>query len=399
MTKAPDVIVVGAGPSGLLAAEVASSKGARVLVLEEHDEIGKPIKCSGVISSRGLKQLDISPKPSFILNKVKGAHFHSPGGEHFSVEGKLAYVIDRKQFDKYLADLAIRSGTTIRTSCRVESLMVRAQNIIGVKTSKGEQIKSKVVIDGEGISSKLLQNVNLTTPNKTGILPAIQFEIADINKELNFVHLYFSNKIAPGFFAWIIPISKNLSRIGLASKKGDLLKRINVFLRTISKTYSIIRINYGSIYTSLPSSRTSHKGLLVVGDAAGQVKATTGGGIIIGGICAKIAGNIAAEISEVNNPSLEKYQIYDTLWKSKLNRELWTMAMARKVANLVEDKTVDKLFQLVIENDLIKEIERVGDIDYQSRVLTMLFMKPDLYKILLLVASDIVSEILGANKS
>jgi len=395
MTKAPDVIVVGAGPSGLLAAEAASSKGARVLVLEEHEEIGKPIKCSGVISSSGLKQLDIHPKSSFILNKVKGARFHSPGGEYFSIEGKLAYVIDREQFDKYLAEVAIRSGTTIRTSCKVESLMLKGQKIIGVKTSKGEQIKSKVVIDGEGISSKLLQNIDLTTPNKTGILPAIQFEIADINRDLNFVDLYISNKLAPGFFAWIIPISKNLSRIGLASKKGDLFEKINVFLRSVSKTYSIIRVNYGSVYTSLPSSNTSYKGLLVVGDAAGQVKATTGGGVIIGGICAKIAGNVAAEISKVNNPSLEKFQIYDTLWKSKLSRELWTMAMARKVANLTEDKTIDKLFQIVIENDLIKEIERVGDIDYQSHVLTMLIMKPDMYKILLLVASDIVLEILS----
>ena len=359
MTKAPDVIVVGAGPSGLLAAEAASSKGARVLVLEEHDEIGKPIKCSGVISASGLKKLNISPKPSFILNKVRGARFHSPGGEQFSVEGKLAYVIDREQFDKYLAEVAIRSGTIIRTSCKVESLVLRGQNIIGVETSKGEQIESKVVIDGEGVSSKLLQNVNLTTPNKTGILPAIQFEIADINRDLNFVDLYFSNKLAPGFFGWIIPSSKNLSRIGLASKKVDLFKKINVFLRSISKTYSIIRVNYGSVYTSLPSSRTSYKGLLVVGDAAGQVKATTGGGVIIGGICAKIAGNVAAEISKANNPSLEKFQRYDTLWKSKLSRELWTMAMARKVANLIEDKTIDKLFKIVIEND---SFEKLGSV-------------------------------------
>jgi geranylgeranyl reductase family protein len=399
MIKAPDVIVVGAGPSGLLAAGAASSKGAKVLVLEEHDEIGKPIKCSGIISSSGLKQLDISPKPSFILNKVRGARFNSPGGEHFLVEGKLAYVIDREKFDKYLAEVAIRSGTTIRTSCRVESLMLKGRNIIGVRTSKGEQIESKVVIDGEGISSKLLQNVNLITPNKTGIIPAIQFEIADINRELNFVDLYFSKKLTPGFFAWIIPITKNISRIGLASNKGDLVKKINVFLGSISKTYSIIRVNYGSVYTSLPSSRTSYMGLLVVGDAAGQVKATTGGGVIIGGICAKIAGSIAAEISKTDNPSLEKFQMYDTLWKSKLSRELWIMAMSRKVANLTEDKTIDKIFKIVIENDMIKEIEREGDIDYQSRVLTMLFMKPDLYKMLMFVASDIVSEILSGKPS
>jgi len=395
MTKAPDVIVVGAGPSGLLAAEVASNRGARVLVLEEHEEIGNPIKCSGVISSSGLKQLDINPKPSFVLNKVKGARFHSPGGEHFSIEGKQAYIIDREQFDKYLAEVATRSGTTIRTSCKVKSLMLRDGSIKGVKTSKGEQIESKVVIDGEGLSSKLLQNANLTTPDKTGILPAIQFEITDIKRELNFVDLFFSNKLTPGFFVWIIPITKNLSRIGLASKKGDLFKKNNVFLRSISKKCSITRVYYGSVYTSLPSSRTSYKGLLVVGDAAGQVKATTGGGVIIGGICAKMAGKVAADVSKIDNPSLEKFQMYDTLWKSKLSRELWTMAIARKVTNLIEDKTMDKLFQIIIENDLIKEIEKEGDIDYQSRVLRMLFMKPDLFKMLLSVASDIVSEIIS----
>jgi len=395
MTKAQDVIVVGAGPSGLIAAEAASSKGARVLVLEEHDEIGKPVKCSGVISFSGLRQLNIDPKPRFILNEVKGARFHSSGGDHFSVEGKQAYVIEREQFDKYLAEVATRSGTTIRTSCKVESLMFRAGSIVGVKTAKGEKIESKVVIDGEGLSSKLLRNAKLTTPDKRGILPAIQFEIADINGELNFVDLFFSNKFAPGFFAWTIPVTRSRSRVGLACKKGDICNKVKFFLRYISKKYSILRVNYGSVYTSLPSSRTSHKGLLVVGDAAGQVKATTGGGVIIGGICAKMAGTVAAEIINTHNPSLDKFHVYDKLWKNKLNRELWTMAMARKVANLIEDETMNKLFQIVIENNLIKEIERDGDIDYQSRVLMRLFAKPDVLKTLLFVVSDIVSEILS----
>ncbi len=394
MTKVQDVIVVGAGPSGLIAAETASVKGANVLVLEEHDEIGKPVNCSGVISLSGLKQLNIDPKPNFILNKVKGANFHSPGGKHFSVEGKQAYVIDREQFDKYLAEVAIRRGVTIRTSCKVESLMIKNRSITGVKTAKGEKIESKVVIDGEGLSSKLLKNANLTTPNKTGILPAMQFEITEDNRELDFVHLFFSKRISPGFFAWIIPITKNRSRVGLACKNVNLRDKIIFFLKNISKKYSIIRVNYGSVYTALPSNKTSYRGLLVVGDAAGQVKATTGGGVIIGGICAKIAGTVAAETLKMNNPSLEKFRVYDTLWKSKLNRELWTMAMARKFANLIEDKTMDKLFQIVIENNLIKEIEREGDIDFQSQVLIKLLTNQDVRKVLFLVASEIISEIL-----
>jgi len=394
MTKVQDVIVVGAGPSGLIAAEAASVNGANVLVLEEHDEIGKPVNCSGVISLSGLKQLNINPKPRFILNKVKGANFHSPGGEHFSIEGKEAYVIDREQFDKYLAEVAIRKGTTIRTSCKVDSLMIKKRSIIGVKTDKGEKIESKVVIDAEGLSSKLLKNSNLLTPNKTGVLPAIQFEITDDNKELDFVHVFLSKRIAPGFFAWIIPINKHRTRIGLACKNGNLNDKIIFFLKNISKRYSIIGVNYGSVYTSLPLSKTSYKGLLIVGDAAGQVKATTGGGVIIGGICAEIAGTVAAEASKMNNPSLKKMRIYDTLWKNKLNRELWTMAIARKFANLIEDKTMDKLFQIIIENNLIKEIEREGDIDFQSQVLMKLLNDQDVRKMLFCVASDMTSKIL-----
>jgi len=394
MTKVQDVIVVGAGPSGLIAAEAASVNGANVLVLEEHDEIGKPVNCSGVISLSGLKQLNINPKPRFILNKVKGANFHSPGGEHFSIEGKEAYVIDREQFDKYLAEVAIRKGTTIRTSCKVDSLMIKNRSIIGVKTDKGEKIESKVVIDAEGLSSKLLKNSNLLTPNKTGVLPAIQFEITDDNKELDFVHVFLSKRIAPGFFAWIIPINKHRTRIGLACKNGNLNDKIIFFLKNISKRYSIIGVNYGSVYTSLPLSKTSYKGLLIVGDAAGQVKATTGGGVIIGGICAEIAGTVAAEASKMNNPSLKKMRIYDTLWKNKLNRELWTMAIARKFANLIEDKTMDKLFQIIIENNLIKEIEREGDIDFQSQVLMKLLNDQDVRKMLFCVASDMTSKIL-----
>jgi len=385
-----DVVVIGAGPAGLIAAREAAERGAKVTVLEEHKEIGVPCHCPGLLSIKGLKDVAIPLNANFIQNRLRGARFYSPSGLSFTVERKedVACVIDRTKFDKFLAQQATRAGAEIKLQSKVQQVN-RHNKGITVSGPWGS-ISAGVVIDAEGVNSRLVKRMGLTPLKPECLLPALQFELVDVNVDPVYAEIHVGRKVAPGFFAWVIPLNDNSARVGLACKGANPREKLEIFVRRRFDKYSHLSVSSGRIVTCGPISRTFNDNFVVVGDAAGQTKPTTGGGVILGGICASIAGSIVAEAVKSGTYASTFLRKYEMLWKKRLGKEFKIMCLARNIVNRLSDKTLDKIFKIIIEKNLQTEFSMKGDMDFQSNLLSALGKKKDLIRILLTAAPDLI---------
>ena len=379
------ILVIGAGPSGLIVAKEAARRGMDVLVVEEDSEIGVPCHCAGLLSLKGLERLNISTDGPYVQNMIQGAFFYSPSGLSFKVERQspVACVVDRSVFDKHLASQAIRLGAEIRLNNRVRGIRLE-KNYVVVK-SENEILKASMIIDAEGVSSRIVKASGLKPMNPSHLLPGFQMDIYGVDVNPNYVEVHVGSKVAPGFFAWVIPLSSNSARVGLACRKAnpkELLRRF-VERRFKGEEYKLLTSRSGIIVTSGPIEKTFVNRLLIVGDAAGQVKPTTGGGVILGGLCGTIAGKIAAEAVNLRKFDENFLRRYEESWRRELGREFKYMLWARRILNALSDHMIDKGFELIIKEGLHETISYKGDMDFQSSVILELLRRRKILRMLI----------------
>jgi len=385
MPTTPDIVVVGAGPCGSVSAYTAAKLNANVLVCEEHNQVGKPNHCAGHLSISSLQKLGLNFPSEIIENKIMGAKICSPSGNQFVLRCKspVTYVLDREKFDKHLADLAMNAGAEYRFNSRVKSLVQDSGYAKGIILGNGEKIDSKMVIDAEGCSSSVLKQSGLAGLNHSTVVRGIQAEVDSVeNVEPDMVELYLGSKVAPDFFAWIIPKSDGSAKVGLATSKGNprlylekLMKNHPVASQKL-KHSTITNLAVHPIPLAGPIQKTYSNGFLAVGDAASQVKATTGGGVVFGATCAKIAGEVAAKAVECNDFSADFLSSYETHWKQSVDFELKTMLQLRRMLNGLSDKKTDNLIGLCNRLGVDKVLEKVGDVDFQGRSLVPMMRYP-----------------------
>ncbi len=385
-----DVVVVGAGPAGLIAAREAAKRGARATVLEEHREIGVPCHCAGLLSVKGLKDIGIPPNADFVQNRLRGARFYSPSGLSFTVERKenVACVVDRTRFDKILAQQAIHAGAEIKLQSKVQQVNRHSKGVT-VSGSWGS-INANVVIDAEGVNSRIVEKMGLTPLKPECLLPALQFEIADVDLDPAYAEIHIGTKVAPNFFAWVIPLNDNSAKVGLACKGANPREKLESFISSRFDKYIRLSVSSGRIIQCGPIPRTFNDNFIVVGDAAGQAKPTTGGGVILGGICASFAGCTVAEAVKSGTYASAFLRKYEMLWKNRLGKEFRLMRLARNTMNHLSDKTIDKIFKIIINKNLQTEFSMKGDMDFQSNLLSALGKKKDLLRILITAVPDIL---------
>jgi geranylgeranyl reductase family protein len=387
-----DVVVVGGGPIGGITATGLASKGLSTLMLEEHGSIGKPDHCAGLISIDGLRRLGITPSKGIILNKVRGATVFSASGAHVTVErqSEQACVIDRVSFDRQIVNEAIRGGATLALNTRASLLEISRKvalvtvDVGGAKGSKKKtKIGSELVASCEGALAGLSKNVGLDIPNPQMRLYATQFEMSNVNMERDdIVQIHLGRNYAPGFFAWVIPTGSDSARVGLASKVPRTMSFLKYFTsgrRSSSKMFMKAKVNriYGGIVlTGGPTRRTYSDRFLAIGDCAGQTKPTTGGGVVTGGTCAKIAAQVMLESAEVADFSKGFLRRYQTMWRKEIGREFFTMLQARHILNCLPDGLIDKLISGASKIGLASLMEEEGDIDNQSNLIRNALTNP-----------------------
>jgi len=387
------VVTVGAGVAGCEAALEAAKKNARVLLLEEHPQVGLPSHCSGVVSLSGLELLGLDAHSSFSQKLIHGARFFPPHGESIEVRKKdpVALILNRMKLDQFLAKQAVAAGVELRAKTRA-SKFERTVDGDSLTLADGSKVASKVVIDASGAGSRLPEHAGLRAPDWGEILPGLQYELVDMKEQGDLVELFFGSKRAPGFFAWSIPTGKNSARVGLASKKGNVKKFLDDLLKEQWPKATIDATKSGSVLVAGPIARCWSPGFIVVGDAAGQVKQTTGGGIVIGGHCGKLAGIAAASAASHNGVEADRFlRDYDTHWREKFGSDLRNMGFARKLFAGLSDETLIRLFSVLREN--VSEIEAEGDMDFQGKIITRMLKKRKIAALLPHVAADAVKAI------
>jgi len=387
------VVTVGAGVAGCEAALGAAKMNARVLLLEEHPQVGLPSHCSGVVSLSGLELLGLDAHSSFSQKLIHGARFFPPRGESIEIRKKdpVALILNRMKLDQFLAKQAVAAGVELRAKTRA-SKFERTADGDSLTLADGSKVASKVVIDASGVGSRLSEQAGLRAPDWGEILPGLQYELVDMKEQSDLVELFFGSKRAPGFFAWSIPTGKNSARVGLASKKGNVKKFLDDLVKEQWPKANIDATKSGSVLVAGPISRCWSPGFIVVGDAAGQVKQTTGGGIVIGGYCGKLSGIAAA--SAATNVGIQAEQFlrnYDAQWREKFGSDLRKMGLARKLFAGLSDETLDRLFSVLRDN--VSEIEAEGDMDFQGKIITRMLKKRKIATLLPRVAADAVKAI------
>ena len=380
-----DAIVIGAGPAGLLAANEIAKRGYAVQVFEEHERVGEPDHCAGLLSTSGLKRLGISLPKDVIQNTVIGARIYSPAGHSIMIErGKReANVVDRKKFDAWLASRAIDSGAIVTTQTKVKEL-VRKQNkvqSVRVDTEKDEEQSARAFVIAEGSRCRLSGSVGLPVVQRSSKYPAFQYEVSGVDIDENIVEMFYGKRVAPGFFAWIIPLGEKRARIGLAARNKSKI-RLNALMRNHTiisermKGAKIDRSLGGIVLVGMPISKMTVENVVTVGDTAGIVKATTGGGVILGGMTARVAGKIVAESLSTEGSIAKSLSHYNKKCKSMVFNELRMMHLAQMALTSLDDKGLDSVVKDASSKGLLDVVKSEGDMDLQGNVIKKLLKDP-----------------------
>ncbi|TLY14632.1 MAG: hypothetical protein E6K84_01970 [Thaumarchaeota archaeon] len=261
-----DAIVVGGSVGGLSFAGEAAKRGLSVLVLEEHDEIGEPEKCDGLVSLRGLSRYGLAPSGGAIQSSVREGVIHPPSGPECSVDARAleVVVIDRSRYDKQLAENASELGAIIKTGLRVQRAAEKGEL---VTVDAGQTYESDYLVDATGPASA----------PAGGILPAAKYEVEADWVEEGRVEVFVDQARYPGFFAWTIPYGARRAKVGAAGRGINPFKALDALLE--SRPHKVIRRVAAPIYVGGPAGRFVSGRKVWVGESAGQVKPTTAGGI------------------------------------------------------------------------------------------------------------------------
>jgi len=392
MKDMPDSIVVGGGPVGSFAALNLAKLGVKVTVFEEHEEIGFPTHCTGHLSIRSLQNLGLYPLPGKIVeNTFSQANFYSPTGFKFSVRlaKPVTCAVNRAAFDKHISAKAEATGARYCLNSRVQSLLIENGVVKGVNVKqedKAERVPAKIVVDAEGIASRLLRQTGSSGLNSKKLVYAVEAEVENVKDvTLDAVEVFLGKNYAPGFYAWLMPRLDGTAKVGLATNTGnpkEFLQRLMHKHLVASKQLAnakIRRIAFHPITLGGPISKAYSDGFLAVGDVASQVKPTTGGGVVFGLTCARIAAEVANEAIRRNDVSSNFLQLYQKRCTGTLEFDFDVMLRIRRFLDSLSDKKVDEVLRFCARIGLDKTLENVEEIDFQGQALLRILTKPAMF--------------------
>jgi digeranylgeranylglycerophospholipid reductase len=385
-----DVLVVGAGPAGSTVAYRLAQSGWKVLVLEEHERVGQPVQCAGLVSQRVL---DLAGSNSMVRKAVRGASVYGPslGGITFKAPEPRAFVIDRAGLDVYLADRAANAGATFRTGCRFDRREVSSDGREVVRFSEAgngaREVSARLVVGADGVSSAVARAYRLRRPVE--ILPAFEAEFSHSPGDPDTVEVYLGRKFAPGLFGWWIPDGAGGARVGLAADADGTPARAY-----FSHLLTYLGHRFGNalgsptayIVSGIPIGalpKTHGPRVLLVGDAAAQVKPLSGGGIFTGMQCAEIAARVAG--SALARDDLSEYALsaYDHAWRAELGEEFRRALYLRRIFTRLSDADLDAVIAALKSAELHATIVAFGDIDFPTHVVRQLLREsPSLVRLL-----------------
>ena len=316
-----DVVVVGGGPSGSMAAYEIAKAGFSVCVFEKDRDIGYPVRCGEAIGYTGLNQF-FKPKKNWIAAEIKGATLVSPKDHKIDIDFKneTGYILNRRVFDYDLSKIAVIEGADVFTKCYVNDLIIESNFVRGVKLDYLDEkieVEAKIVIGADGLESRIGRwgGIKTMVPMKD-MESCVQYSVSNIDISEDKMIMFVGKNYAPGGYLWIFPKGDKSANIGIGisgkyAKKGKSAKSyLDDFINKHYPNVSILTTVCGGVPCPKPMDKPINNGLMLVGDAAHQINPMTGGGIASGMRGGQIAGQIASQALENNNYSKEYLMQY-----------------------------------------------------------------------------------------
>ncbi len=351
-----DVVVIGAGPSGSRAAW-GLAKEHDVIVLEEHELVGHPVQCTGLFSPRVLELAGVDVP---VLSRISGAMIHFPGGGTLPIAGKSVkgLVVDRGEFDRRMAERAVAAGAELRTNCKALSLHV-ARDEVRVATTDGD-VQARLVVGADGHRSLAATKVGGRDPH---LVRGIQVDLDHVLDDQSCMHVIMGNDIAPGFFAWMLPCG-DFTRVGLGTdwRYGPPSGRLEPLLKRLGLDGTPKLRMHSGIIPIGPRDRTYADRILLVGDAAGQVKPVSGGGVWPGLNAADCLVHTASAALDEDDLSSRRLAPYQDCWKRMVGHDLDRAMRLRRAYTRLSDEQMDRIGNMLDREDVL-DILNGGDID------------------------------------
>jgi len=379
-----DVIIVGAGPAGSYIAYELTSSGHDVAVFEEKSASRLNVCCTGIISTECFQSLD--PGTDGILTKVNSAKFFSPSGRCLRVqtENVQAYVVNRLLLDKALASKAQSQGAQYFFSSLVTDIIPGRDSIQAETLCFGarEIFSARAMVLANGFRPKLPRKLGLGRIKS--FLVGAQAEIEA--KNVDELEVYFGQEIAPGLFAWLVPTSTNKAYIGLLATSQAKLY-LQKFLNNLSGQGRITSREVEIEQKAIPGgtlARSYGDRVLVIGDAAGHVKPTTGGGIYFGHLGARIAAEVLDEALSSDNLTAGQLSRYQKQWKAKMGKELSRGYWARWAYAKLSNHQIEGIFNVLDSGGMAEALLNSNNFsfDWHSRLILAVLRHSSAYPLL-----------------
>ncbi len=346
-----DAVVAGGSIAGLTFASEAAKRGLKVLVCEEHDRVGEPEKCDGLVSLKGLSRYGYPPAKEVIQDQVAAAVIHSPSGRELPVSANSleVVVIDRSEYDRQVAARAESWGAELRLGTRVAGVK-ESDGSVSV-TAGTETIEASYHVDCTGPSSS----------PRSGIVPAAKYEVEGDWIRERVVEVFLDAERYPGFFAWVIPYGKGVAKVGAAGRGIDPFSVLDGFLA--DRSHRVTRKVAAPLYVGGPTRNFVSGRTIYVGESCGQVKPTTAGGIMTSVAGAVIAARWLSDAVRLSDPSqLRKYQ---PDWESRFLKEMKAMLRLRGAFEHLTNRDLDSIIAAVSSPKVQRRLSE-SDFDFHA---------------------------------
>lgn len=365
-----DVVVVGGGHSGLYGAAKLAEQGLRVALIEKKKFIGERVVCTGIISQEAFDKYGL-PEDTIVGN-IQNIRFHSPSNQFFDYKPskKLARIVNRTQFNRYFENKALRQGVEIFTSSKVEKVKVREDGVqLKVTHAVNEEswLDSEMLILATGVNYKLFHEAGIQLPE--AYLGGAQITVPWSHDD--FTSIYSGTEVAPGAFGWAVPVEGGVARVGLLSDKnaGTYLKRLLDRIKPGWRDDTPeTQMNLRPVLQG-PLERSYNHRVLVVGEAAGQIKTTTGGGIYYSMLGVDVACEVLKTAFKRKRFSADVLSSYDKRWKKIMAEELRIGLYFRSVFAKWTDDQIEEAFDRLVQKELLALAYESAEFDWHKGLL------------------------------
>ncbi len=376
-----DVVVIGGGPIGLVAARSAAEGGARTLVLEQRAEGSLSSCCTGLVSPRTTTALGVSE--SCVLREIRAVRLHLPHGSCIDLRSEQVkgVVIDRRTLEEELLALAREAGVDVRFGTEV--VAAQSGSVTTRAGSEAMKVQAPLVIGADGPRTRVAEWFGLSAP--IDVVAAGQVEV-EIPTPPDRVDVFVGRDVAPGFFAWTVPAEEGRLRVGLGvtppHEPGAFLDRL---IAARFPKGRIVSRGAGWIPLS-PNAPPAAPGVLLVGDAAGHVKPLSGGGLYLGAVCGRIAGEAAARTSSAGDDRDRILSEYPERCLDVIGKEQAFGRTVRRFVEQMRDEDVEAVVDALSDPAFLQFAADHADIDRLHELPDRLAAEPGLWAGLLRVA-------------